>query len=467
MTELGASYASRMVGILGGIARLGRSGRVLLDERQREAGGILVFHKGVLSACKIAESAGDTDLSKLRPAIGRSALAAASSGATPLFEPVEIDMIVAAAAGAPTAADLAIDLCRHIEDIDWLRTQLRIQDADRLKPSDRPPVSKPHAALGSVEGFLLSRADGTLTLEQVISTSPLAELETLRAIFSLRAVGMLASPATLPGSDITPAPGGAISLLDKFLTKTAPGGARYTPEEQKHREELQSRCRDVAGQDLYTVLGVERTADESAIRHAYYQLARLYHPDRLIRPHLSDMHRELEGMFAIITDAYNTLSHPELRAEYDKELSDRMAGRRKPSAQDRIAVARDSYLRGRKEAEAGKLFEAIRMYEIAVQNDPARAEYFHHLGVCQGQNPRWRKKAEESLLQAIKLNPSSARSYLELARIYQKGGLSRRALEMFEAVLRWEPDNQEALAALGRGKEDTGTGLLGGLFKKE
>jgi len=202
------------------------------------------------------------------------------------------------------------------------------------------------------------------------------------------------------------------------------------------------------------------------VRHAYYRLARLYHPDRLLKPHLEDIHRELEGMFAAITDAYNTLSLPTLRGEYDRELMEKMAGRRKTSAQDKHAVARDSYLRGRKEAEAGKLFEAIRFYEVAIESDPSRAEYFHHLGVCQGQNPRWRKKAEENLLQAISLNPGSAKSYLELARVYQKGGLQRRALEMYEKVLQWEPANEEALAAVGRGKDATGSGLLGCLFKR-
>lgn len=231
--------------------------------------------------------------------------------------------------------------------------------------------------------------------------------------------------------------------------------ARWNPAEQQERAALMEKCRGLAGQDHYAILGVEHSSNESAIRAAYYKLARLYHPDRLRKPHLEDMHTDLEGMFAFITEAYNTLSNNATRAAYDQELR-AGGGTRKREGQDRVSTAREAYLRGRKAVEAGQLYEAIRLFEVAVENDPSRAEHFHHLGICQGQNPRWRKKAEENLLTAIKMNPASVASYVELARVYRKGGLERRCIEMYEQALRWDPDHREALAEIAAARDATG-----------
>ena len=462
------TYFARIVTILGDVARRGRTGSLLLDSRG-EAGGVLRLQGGLLASFQPAPSAGDGAPASgpgaddtptgLRQRIVQAAQAASSANAGPAFHPDETAATPAAAPSPSvgsvlTAADLTIDLGRLIADTAWLTERLSVLASGKISMAAVQPAVRPHLSLGPGEGYLLSRADGSLTVREVLDSAPLGAAETLRALFSLISVGLLAST------------GARADRLESFLQKTGPTG-KYTPEQLKERDELMARCRSMKEQDHYAVLGVEPAADESIIRHAYYRLARSYHPDRLLKPHLEDIHRELEVMFAVITDAYNTLSEPALRGEFDRERSERLAGRRRPAAQDKHTAAREAYMRGRKEAEAGRHFEAIRLFETAVQNDPTRAEYFHHLGVCQGQNPRWRKKAEENLLQSIALNPGAVRSYLELARVYQKGGLGRRALDMYQKVLEWEPANEEALSALGRGKEATGTGLLGGLFKKE
>src|SRR5262249_23223516 len=153
-----------------------------------------------------------------------------------------------------------------------------------LRVAARPPSSRPHASLGPAEGFLLSRADGTLTLQQIIDTAPLGELETLRAVYALAAVGLLSSPGDQTGS-------ARLTDLDRFLSRTAAAAprpassapaaptrtaghaaSRYTPQEDKERQELLAKCRAVVGQDHYATLGVEQTAGEAAIRHAYYHL---------------------------------------------------------------------------------------------------------------------------------------------------------------------------------------------------
>ena len=64
--------------------------------------------------------------------------------------------------------------------------------------------------------------------------------------------------------------------------------------------------------DYYEVLGVDRGADESAIKSAYRKLAKKYHPD------VNPGDKEAEKKFKEATEAYGILSDPEKRRQYDQ-----------------------------------------------------------------------------------------------------------------------------------------------------
>ncbi|MGB4206177.1 MAG: molecular chaperone DnaJ [Bacteroidales bacterium] len=68
----------------------------------------------------------------------------------------------------------------------------------------------------------------------------------------------------------------------------------------------------MAKRDYYTVLGVDRNADETAIKKAYRQCALKYHPDK------NPGDKEAEEKFKEAAEAYEVLSNPEKRAKYDK-----------------------------------------------------------------------------------------------------------------------------------------------------
>jgi molecular chaperone DnaJ len=64
-------------------------------------------------------------------------------------------------------------------------------------------------------------------------------------------------------------------------------------------------------EDLYKILGVSRKAPDDEIKKAYRRLARRYHPDRNPDdPAAEEKFKEVQG-------AYDTLSDPEKRKEYD------------------------------------------------------------------------------------------------------------------------------------------------------
>jgi molecular chaperone DnaJ len=64
--------------------------------------------------------------------------------------------------------------------------------------------------------------------------------------------------------------------------------------------------------DFYEVLGVSRTASADDIKRAYRALARRHHPD------VADNKAEAEHRFKEINEAYEVLSDPQKRAQYDR-----------------------------------------------------------------------------------------------------------------------------------------------------
>ena len=68
----------------------------------------------------------------------------------------------------------------------------------------------------------------------------------------------------------------------------------------------------MAKRDYYEVLGVSKDADEATIKKAYRQLAKKNHPD------VNPGDKDAEERFKEINEAYQVLSNPQKRAEYDQ-----------------------------------------------------------------------------------------------------------------------------------------------------
>jgi hypothetical protein len=69
--------------------------------------------------------------------------------------------------------------------------------------------------------------------------------------------------------------------------------------------------------DYYKVLGVNRSASQSAIKSAYRKLARLKHPD------VNGGSEAAAQEFALLSKAYHVLSDPQERAYFDHQWSER------------------------------------------------------------------------------------------------------------------------------------------------
>jgi curved DNA-binding protein CbpA len=360
-----------------------------------------------------------------------------------------------------------LGLVRNSMDAKFLRAVLG-DGSPRVRPNPTPSMPLAEVPLQTAEGYLMSRADGTLSLREVAVMSPLGIEETERALCGLILAGFL-QMETVEGEPALPNPPGS-SASDSGGAETRPktrqAPARPSPPPPRRPsgpvDEMLNRHAALSGQNLYQVLELVHSATESEVRHNYYSLAKRLHPDKFSD---EETKNRAEKLFAAITEAYATLSKAESRAEYDKALAE--AGD-KPSpestAASASAMARQNFLHGKSLFEKNEMVKALPFFEHAVEQDESREEYHHHLALVQGRHPRLRKEAERHFLRAIELNPTAAENYAQLGLLYRKMSLEDKAMEYFQQALTWDAGNATARLALESGGDRKG--ILKSLFRK-
>lgn len=172
-----------------------------------------------------------------------------------------------------------------------------------------------------------------------------------------------------------------------------------------HREQVAALLRQSGESSFYETLSIAPTATALEVHEAYDRVARLVHPRNAGRLGLDGREGVLEVLFERVTAVYLTLSQPDRRKRYDRELGPDLwkavgapaAGQRKEEARD---VARRYYERAMELAVADEYHFAIELAQQALHIDP-RPEYHALLGRLQARNPLWLRSAAENLRRAL------------------------------------------------------------------
>ena len=169
-------------------------------------------------------------------------------------------------------------------------------------------------------------------------------------------------------------------------------------------------------EDYYSILQVSPHAPVADIKAAFRRLARLYHPD------LNPDDPESAEKFKHISQAYETLSDPNKRRRYDREL---------------------------------KYRSTQKTYEYA--GKPKTAQEFYHRGVSKSQRKNF-QKAIEDYTRAIELDANFVEAYLKRCEMRYKLGDNKGVLEDCSQVLRIDPGMAKAHYYQGRARYRLGYG---------
>ena len=106
--------------------------------------------------------------------------------------------------GGLGTAEVLLMWARENPDLQTINRYLGSTSA-RVQMARRPPEGYQQVPLNPAEGYIMSRVDGTATVNEICIVSPMGEETTLRALFGLALAGMIDIPR--PGSSpATPAP---------------------------------------------------------------------------------------------------------------------------------------------------------------------------------------------------------------------------------------------------------------------
>lgn len=164
--------------------------------------------------------------------------------------------------------------------------------------------------LAPVDGFVLSRVDGQLTVSAIAAQTGLPDDAVRESLERLVGVDLvrLGGTSAARSADSAPEPED-LGAPDEPST--------LAPE---LRVKLMALLAKAPSANHYEMLGLERSADRKAVRKAYYDLVAWLHPDRHFNKDLGPFRERMEIVFARVTEAHDVLSSKQKRASYDAAL---------------------------------------------------------------------------------------------------------------------------------------------------
>jgi len=174
--------------------------------------------------------------------------------------------------------------------------------------------------IGPAEAFVLSRVEGSISEADLVTSTGLASDQVAAIVSRLILLGAIEAAPGL--SMVVPSPpatqrSGSHSIP---LVTRSEERSELSSEQQRQLLELDQNRSSL---NHYQLLGIEPSADAKAIRAAYYELVRVYHPDRYFGKRLGSFEAPLVRVFGKFSEAYEVLHRAESRAEYDRYLGAR------------------------------------------------------------------------------------------------------------------------------------------------
>jgi tetratricopeptide (TPR) repeat protein len=384
-----------------------------------------------------------------------------------------------------STGQMLMDGVRAIEDREVVHYALGDLDRVLLASAD-PLVRFQRIQLTSIDGFVLSRLDGTLTAREITQLTPLPEVEVERSLFGLICTGLAEYAEAQPEPARTPRRNTAQFLRQEII-------------------ELYSSLRD---RNYFQLLGVTPESGDAQVKAAYLRLAKRYHPDVHHDPALSDLRDRLEAIFFEVGTAYQALQDAAARRHYDAALRHapepteaRAAGSAPapadPGAAAAAAATTAAPLRptapaaeppsvrvdplevegvirdGEERYTEGRYWEAIAILGVAVNQGQGRLQRRARVALarCLLKYPDRVKDAEKHLRLVIEQDPEHADAHYLLGVLYRQMQLPARAGAMLRRALALRPRHREAAALLEElerksGAADEEDGVLRRLFHR-
>jgi len=327
--------------------------------------------------------------------------------------------------------------------------------SNRLQLAARCPVPLERLALSPTHGYILSRVDGSVGVQELLALLPPGEEDrACRFLFGLLAIGVLRFDPPL-----NEGPFRVAALLRDHADQLAL--------ERMQEEEIARAYEALRGCPPHEALGVSPAASRQEIERAYQEAKERFGRNRIAPRVWEKMRSELAVIESRLVEAYLTLNQtPHLdragepvgrgaaqqaqgiedllvRVEMDKTVA-------KIALEENVRTAEGYFQKARRYMRDGDFHNAIQYGKLAISYNPQDARFYFLVGECQARNPdrRWQRMAEKNLVKAVELDPWNPDYRVALGRLYKARGLKLRARRQFEEALELAPSLEAALVEL-------------------
>ena len=343
-------------------------------------------------------------------------------------------------------------------------------EQDRRIPRLAPGWDPSGCVLSPAEGFLLSRIDGRTPWAVLLQIGGLApdEIESClnrwmeEGIVQLTDVADLGGGVPQNGQKARPAPVDAASTGEAKGSGAVSEGA--IDPELDLSVDLQRRILEIESnleQPYHALLGVERDADARAIKRAYFELSRQFHPDRYFRRQIGDYAPRLERIFKKVVEAYELLSDPTTRAEIERSTQQAPPKPEAPAGvADGEAGTAPKPQRSARRQRLDRLRRQFRIPEEVIAERCFKARQFFDAAMVSKKKERW-LEAAASIRLAIAFHPGCdeyregfgevqarvhqlrAADLLEQAKGAWDDSARHEAMQLYEEALHYRPGDPD------------------------
>ncbi|HYA11389.1 MAG TPA: DUF4388 domain-containing protein [Thermodesulfovibrionales bacterium] len=276
---------------------------------------------------------------------------------------------------------------------------------------------------------ILFLIDGSRNVHDILSLSPLDNLQTMKMLYALMNARLI--EITEKGQERED------TITEEILKE---------PEEELDSafiDEVEGLFSRLPSADYYNILGITKWSTPDEIKRAYLKKAKEFHPDKHFSLMSETLKNKLNSIFSYLTKAYQTLSHPQTKMEYDQNPPSKAA-----FAESRpLEMAKVRFEEGKKAFWDKSYAEAAELFGQSAYLDSSVASYHFYLSMALAKDKKFRE-AQEAIINALKLDPLNASYMAELGHIYLELGINSRAKATFEKAIQLDPSNKRAKEGL-------------------
>ncbi len=151
---------------------------------------------------------------------------------------------------------------------------------------------------------------------------------------------------------------------------------RLTTKDKDRIRLMRTELNKMAETNFFEWFGLTHESPVGSIKKAYFQMAKMYHPDSLLDE--TDIFRTMaESLFANFSEAYETLSDDEARDKYIRKhiFGEKDENDLAMEKVQKILAAENSFKKGVRALDRGGLKDALRHFKDAVEGYDDEAEY--------------------------------------------------------------------------------------------